>query len=121
MIKEITGFINHLPPDFKNLGMKPKEGLHILLRIQQENGRYFMNEQSVVKICSSKKPKPEDEEFLQQCASLSRVAWSVNTNKCFDLPAKGIHSCSPYCVAFKKESLEEAANTIKIKPKFTTA
>lgn len=48
---------------------------------------------------------------------MTQVSWCVNTNKCFDLPAKGIHSCSPYCVALKRESLEGGGKYAKDKTK----
>ncbi len=106
MIKEIGNFIESLPPEFKGMGIKPKEGLHIMLQMQEANGTIFMDEHSIIKVCYTKNATEFDAPFLKQCAALTQVAWSVNTNKCFDLPAKGIHSCSPYCIAFKRESLE---------------
>ena len=39
MIKELTNFIRSLDPGMKMLGMKPKEGLHILIRIKKKEDR----------------------------------------------------------------------------------
>ncbi|WP_332912014.1 hypothetical protein [Algoriphagus boritolerans] len=36
-------------------------------------------------------------------------AWCIDTYKCFDLPTKAIHTCSPFAVAFKREHLEGGA------------
>jgi CRISPR-associated protein Csh1 len=107
MIKELTNFIKSLDPGMKMLGMKPKEGLHILLRIQKEEDQVFIDEQSIVQTAFIRKKDqtPEEVQFLKRCANLIQLSWCVNTNKCFDLPIKAIHSCSPYCLAVKKENL----------------
>ncbi len=107
MIKEIVQFIDGLDPEFKALGLKTKEGLHIILRIQREEERVFIDERSLVQwaYTKNKKLEPDDISLLKRCSELSRISWCVNTNKCFDLPVKAIHSCSPYCVAIKRENL----------------
>jgi len=107
MIKELSNFIEDLGPDIKSIGLKPKDGLHILLKIQEDNNRIFINQNSLKQWIFTRKKDagPNDISFLKQCASLSQLAWCVNTNKCFDLPIKAIHSCSPYCVAIKRENL----------------
>ena len=105
MIREIADFTAHIDEKFKNLGSIPKEGLHILLdtilidstvNIDTENYQYQI---------FSKKQKIETSDFLNQCKLLHQNAWCIDTNKCFDLPTKAIHSCSPYCIAFKREHL----------------
>lgn len=107
MIKELSHFVSSLDPEMKALGMKPKEGLHLILLIQEQNGKQFIDDNSLVQyVYTRKKDKsPEDEQFLKKCTTLSQYAWCVNTNKCFDLPIKAIHSCSPYCIALKRENL----------------
>ncbi|PSR54931.1 hypothetical protein AHMF7605_16185 [Adhaeribacter arboris] len=40
------------------------------------------------------------------CAVRDQNAWCINTDKCLDLPAKGIQSASPYCFGLKKDSLK---------------
>lgn len=117
MIKEIINFVDSLKPNEKSLGMKPKDGLHVLLKIQKEGDTLFMDQGSIVKVCHTKNAVEEDFSFLQKCAQLAEVAWCINTNKCFDLPSKGIHSASPYCVALKKESLEGGEKYRKDKTK----
>lgn len=117
MLQEIDNFMNVLPAGLKQAGLKPKEGLHVLLRFQEKDGTVCLDRNSVVQFCLTRKATEFDYPFLQRCAELTQVSWCVNTNKCFDLPAKGIHSCSPYCVALKRESLEGGGKYAKDKTK----
>ena len=87
MLQEINNFMNSLPAELKQAGLKPKEGLHVLLKIQEKEGTHFMDEQSVCRVCLTRKATEFDYPFLQHCAELAQVGWCVNTNKCFDLPA----------------------------------
>ena len=107
MIKEITQFVNDLDTDFRALGLKPKDGLHIMLRIRTESEINIIDNDSLVGYVYTKNKNLSPEEFslLDHFASLSQLSWCVNTNKCFDLPTKAIHTCSPYCLAVKKENL----------------
>lgn len=91
--------------EFKNLGSTPKEGLHIRMKLfVSESGEtkidtsYFEYEQY------SKKAKGEISDFLSQCKLLHQNAWCIDTNKCFDLPTKAIHTCSPFAVAFRNRT-----------------
>ncbi len=108
MINELVQFTEGLDGELKALGRKPKEGLHILLCLQQENSQILFNRSSLAQIAFTRKksPSPEEIQFLKRCALLSSLSWCVNTNKCFDLPIKAIHSCSPYCIAIKRENLK---------------
>lgn len=106
MIKEISSFVSNLDTHFKFLGTNPKSGLHILLSISNINNILSI-EKSNMKYVSTKKGniQYEESQLLDKVAKLSQLSWCVNTNKCFDLPTKAIHSCSPYCVAIKRENL----------------
>lgn len=42
MLQEINNFMNSLPAELKQAGLKPKEGLHVLLKIQEKEGTHFM-------------------------------------------------------------------------------
>lgn len=117
MLEEINNFMSVLPAGLKQVGLKPKEGLHVLLRFQEKDGTVCLDRNSVARFCLTRKATEFDYPFLQRCAELTQVSWCVNTNKCFDLPAKGIHSCSPYCVALKRESLEGGGKYAKDKIK----
>ncbi len=105
MIKELVNFTQNLNEEFKNLGSSPKEGLHILIRKKTENQISSIDTENFEYEIFSKKSKESPSDFLQACKSLHQNAWSIDTNKCFDLPTKAIHTCSPFCVAFKREHL----------------
>jgi CRISPR-associated protein Csh1 len=110
MITELINFTANLDEEFKNLGSTPKEGLHIRMK-------FFVSESGEAKIDTSdfeyeqysKKQKGEISNFLIQCKLLHQNAWCIDTNKCFDLPIKAIHTCSPFALAFKREHLEGGA------------
>ncbi len=105
MIQEIINFTKNLDDDFKNLGVNPREGLHIHLKMIEIDGVLCIDTQNYKYDIYSKK-MTEESELLEKCKFLSQNAWCIDTNKCFDLPTKAIHSCSPYLVAFKCEHLE---------------
>lgn len=107
MIRELINFTKNLDEDFKNLGSLPKEGLHILLKLKTGSDSIVRIDSDNIKYEQySKKSKNEVSEFLNQCKLLHQNAWCIDTNKCFDLPTKAIHTCSPYAVAFKREHLK---------------
>jgi len=106
MIKELINFIEILDDEFKNLGSEPKEGLHIKLKIMtDELGSTSIDTENIEFELFSKKQKNDISVYLSKCKSLHQNAWCIDTNKCFDLPTKAIHSCSPFVVAFKREHL----------------
>lgn len=105
MIKELVNFTQALPEDFKNQGSQPKEGLHILLHQKNENQICSIDLVDFEYELFSKKEKGDTSAFLSKCKVLQQNAWCIDTNKCFDLPTKAIHSCSPFMVAFKREHL----------------
>lgn len=105
MIKELVNFTKNLSEEFKNLGVKPREGLHIVVRMENDDGHLSINKKDYQYGIFSKKME-EESPLLENCKFLSQNAWCIDTNKCFDLPTKAIHSCSPYLIAFKREHLE---------------
>lgn len=107
MIKELINFTESLDEEFKNLGSSPKEGLHILMKYKTlASGVTSMDTTSYQYEFFSKKQKIEVSDFLNHCKLLHQNAWCIDTNKCFDLPTKAIHTCSPFALAFKQEHLE---------------
>lgn len=115
MIKELVQFTNSIDEELKAANLTPKDGLHIFLRYEVVDEKITIAKTFIYEIFARK--QPELSPFLRIASSLSQVAWMINTNKCFDLPAKGIHSCSPYCLAFKRESIRGGAkfNDAKVK------
>lgn len=117
MLKELVNFTDSLKEQgMANIGVIPKEGLHIVLTLKQEDDRVYWPPDGFVSEVYSKKMESLT-PFLRDCAAWAQAAWMVNTNKCFDLPAKGIHSCSPFCLAFKRESLKGGAKYTDAKVK----
>ncbi|MEA4986275.1 hypothetical protein SDC9_31142 [bioreactor metagenome] len=107
MIRELINFTENLDEEFKNLGSNPKEGLHIRVRLfVSESGEAKIDTSNFEYEQYSKKQKGEVSDFLSKCKLLHQNAWCIDTNKCFDLPTKAIHTCSPFAVAFKREHLE---------------
>jgi len=105
MIKELVNFTKNLDEEFKNIGSSPKEGLHILIREKTESQISSIDTENFEYEIFSKKSKESPSDFLLKCKSLHQNAWCIDTNKCFDLPTKAIHTCSPFCIAFKREHL----------------
>jgi CRISPR-associated protein Csh1 len=108
MIKELINFTACLDEEFKTTGSLPKEGLHILLKTEVDDfGKVKIDTTNLKYEIFSKKQKEEVSDFLNHCKKLQQNVWCINTNKCFDLPTKAIHTCSPFAVAFKREHLAE--------------
>lgn len=107
MLKELVQFTETALADetFRNLGITPKEGLHIVLQVEKTEEQTSIANKAEYAVYSSKKTK-ELSSLHQRCAAWAQVAWMVDTNKCFDLPTKAIHSASPFCFALKRENLE---------------
>lgn len=103
MLKELINFTNQLDTDFTQLGLTPKDGLHLVLSVKTTDKGIQIGT-TLESVYASKKTSTSS--LLEKCAAWSQVAWMVNTNKCLDLPTKAIHSASPYCFAVKRENLE---------------
>lgn len=96
MIKELVQFVDSIPEIVKERAVNPKTGLHILLDFDDAGKGYVVGSERYLG-----KKHPETSQFLKECAARQETAWMIDTNKCFDLPEKGLHSASPFCIAFK--------------------
>ncbi|MBB1139707.1 hypothetical protein [Myroides sp. WP-1] len=105
MIKEIVNFMKLLPDEFKTVGSQPKEGLHIVLNQKVDTNQVMSIDLNDFQYEMYAKKDEEISSFLEECKLRHQNAWCIDTNKCFDLPIKAIHSCSPFVVAFKREHL----------------
>jgi CRISPR-associated protein Csh1 len=104
MITELAQFTDTFAPIIGGIGLKPKEGLHILLKvIQQEDGTFAISSEQASEFYGKK--TKEIGPLIKKCAGLAQVAWMIDTNKCLDAPARAIHSASPFCLAFKRSAL----------------
>lgn len=108
MLKELIQFteVALADPVFRNLGVAPREGLHLILQVEQTPEQVLIAEELLFSGTYSKKKTKEIDERLECCAAWSQVAWMVDTNKCFDPTVKAIHSASPFCFALKRTNLE---------------
>jgi len=113
MIKELVNFSKSLSEDFKSLGKKTKEGLHILLQAK-ENGEINSTADTIHFEYYNKKID-EVSPFLKKCLQLQENAWMIDTNKCLDTTTRAIHSCSPFSVGIKKDNLIGGKNYEKRK------
>ncbi len=110
MIRELINFTSRIDEEFKNLGSKPKEGLHISIKsLVTEDGEAKIDSEHFQYEQYSKNQKDQTSSFLSHCKLLHQNAWCIDTNKCFDLPTKAIHTCSPFAVGFKREHLKGGA------------
>ncbi|HRP38032.1 MAG TPA: hypothetical protein PLS50_09580, partial [Candidatus Dojkabacteria bacterium] len=96
MIKELVHFVNAVPETVKEQAVEPKSGLHILVDFDAKGNGYLVNSDRYLG-----KKHGEISKFLKECAARQESAWMIDTNKCFDLPMKGLHSANPFCIAFK--------------------
>ena len=106
MLKELVQFTESalIDKDFKTYGLSPKLGLHIVLKVA-DNGIELIKDQVPTYDIYSKKVKNLT-PIHKKAAAWSQAAWMVSTNKCFDLPSRAIHTCSPFCFGVKRENLE---------------
>lgn len=104
MITELSNFTTILQPIFAEIGLKPKEGLNILMRPQlDDEGNYSISKDFSWAVYTKKTSELDPNLF--KCAKLTKSAWMIDTFKCLDAPYKAIHSCSPFCLAFKRSAL----------------
>lgn len=101
MLREIINFTKSLSPESFKRGLQPVEGVHIQITLN-EAGELEKYENAFFKIGSEVTP------FLRDCLNKeSNTVYAFSINKALDARKK-IHSCSPFCVAFKKKTTIEA-------------
>lgn len=108
MLKEIVRFTSHAleDPVFRNLGVVPKEGLHLVLQPQREDGQMTFADQPV--FTGVYGSKTEMNEWFEKCTAwwkASTMLGTVDTFKVFDVPSKAIHTVSPFCIGLKRTNL----------------
>jgi CRISPR-associated protein Csh1 len=108
MLKELIQFTDSLPEELKGIGMLPKEGLHILLGYENNNGELSIS--PIPEFETFSKKQQEVSKFLKKCEALRQVSWMIDTNKCIDNITRAIHSASPYCLAIKRDNFEGGKN-----------
>jgi len=108
MLREIINFTRSLSPDSFKLNLQPKEGLHIQIELD-ETGQLLRHESRFFR------QGDEVTLFLQDCLIRQQGAVSADSpklNKALDSKKK-IHSCSPFCVAFKVMAIDEIQDRLE--------
>ncbi len=93
MLREIINFTRDINPDLFMRNLQPSEGLHIMVWLT-DNGDLENYEYEAYK------KKQEITPFLKECLVREVHSKCVTINKALDSKKK-IHSCSPFCIAFK--------------------
>jgi hypothetical protein len=108
MIQEIVNYTKYLKettPKIFEEGLEPSKGLHIFVELDEEgNAINFPGEKGVDwDYYDGKEMSP----FLKEIIPFEQKAQRIGTNmnKVFD-KKKQLVSCSPYCISFKKEKLD---------------
>ncbi len=112
MIREIINFTRSLSPESFKRGLQPTDGVHILVNL---------DDAGALRECQKAFFRKGDElsPFLQDCLSKQiNTKYAFSINKALDSKKK-IHSCSPFCVAFKKKTMAEAL--VRLDHYFTAA
>ena len=115
VIKELIQFTDSLDSELKAVGITPKEGLHVIIKLNSQVND--LNNPPLITKTIYHKNKTELTSLLMRCAAWTNSAWMLDndTNKCIDKKTKAIHSCSPYCLAIKKTNLNNGENYKKRK------
>ncbi|SOD93117.1 hypothetical protein [Spirosoma fluviale] len=112
MLKELASFTQALDPEFKRIGIQPKEGLNVVIKVDFDDSASSVRLSGVeYEIYNRRKQIDKLSDLLIRCAEIQEVSWTLDFDKkpfyqkCFDLPQKGILTVSPFCFATKKKSL----------------
>lgn len=108
MIQEIINYTKYLKeksPQIFEEGLEPSKGLHIFVELDEEgNAVNFPGEKGVNwDYYDGKEMSPFLKNIIPYEQKSQRIG--TNMNKVFD-KKKQLVSCSPYCISFKKEKLE---------------
>jgi len=107
MIREIINYTKYLKeksPKIFEEGLEPSKGLHIFVEFDEEgNAINFPGEKGKHwDYYDGKEMRPFLKQIIPYEQMIQRIG--TNMNKVFD-KKKQIVSCSPYCISFKKEKL----------------
>lgn len=113
MIREIINFTQDLSPELFLRNLQPSEGLHIMVHLTDE-GNLESYEYEIYK------RKQEITPFLMKCLKREIHSKCVSMNKTLDSKKK-IHSCSPFCLAFKLKTYADGEVLPRIAEYFDSA
>ncbi len=108
MIREIINYMRHLrekSPMIFEEGLEPNKGLHIFVKL--DDGGNPINFPGVKGVEWDYYDGKEISDFLRKIIPYEQMTKRIGNdmNKVFD-KKKQIVSCSPYCISFKKEKLQ---------------
>jgi CRISPR-associated protein Csh1 len=119
VIKEISNFVEQIDDGYFTEGLTPADGLHILIKMDEE-GNPIEKNVYLVKTVKKKKEfysiidnKLVPTDFPDDLALREYYSSIINQNKGLDIPAKKIHSSSPYVIWFKKKSYLSVVENFK--------
>lgn len=96
MIHELVTYTEKVLSAYREHGLRPKDGLHVLINFDEVGNVQMQGAEF------SRRTDATVSEFLLDCARREQRAWMIDTWKCLDAPDKEIHSVSPFCLAFKR-------------------
>jgi CRISPR-associated protein Csh1 len=118
MIREIINFVKDLEQDYPEvfeLNKKPSPGLHLWVELDEE-GNWKNNPPTEGKDYIVYDGKEEIKGLIHKAVQYSEYGRTVggftDTNKCLDLPAKKIHSCSPFIISFRRKEFNNVHERI---------
>lgn len=106
MLREIINFTKSISSESYFFRLEPEEGIHIQIELD-ESGKLIDHKYAFYK------KGFEITKFLKDCLNKQIHTISISTNKLFD-PKKKIHSCSPFCIAFKPLKRSQSSNKLII-------
>lgn len=120
MIREIINFVNDLELDYPevfDLNKTPPLGIHLWVELD-EDGNWNNNPAIQGKDYVVYDGKDEIVGLYRKAVQYSEYGRTVggvtNTNKCLDLPAKKIHSCSPFIISFRRKEIENVIERVDL-------
>lgn len=99
MLRELINFTKSISKESYEFRLIPSEGIHIQIELS-ENGNYLNQNFEFFK--EGKEITP----FLSDCLRKQVNSDYISMNKVLDARKK-IHSCSPFCIAFKIKTFDE--------------
>ena len=118
MIREIINFVKDLKQDYPevfDLNKRPSLGLHLWVELDEE-GNWKNNPPEEGKDYVVYDGKMDLEKLHYKAIQYSEFGRTVggitDTNKCLDLPAKKIHSCSPFIISFRRKEFTNVTDRI---------
>jgi len=99
MLREIINFTKSISPESYIFRLEPVEGIHIQIKLD-DNGQQIDHQFAFYK------KGFEVTKFLKDCLNRQIHTIYISMNKAFDSKKK-IHSCSPFCIAFKIQNITE--------------